>query len=531
MTTGGRTPGTEALEEQETVGAERATAPPTGAPPRVRGSHDRAIELAILVGFAIVVGLTILRHEMWRDELQAWTLTRSSTGLRDLLHNLRFEGHPALWYLLLYPLTRWFDGPEAMQALQYAIAVATMTVIVYRAPFTLLQKGMVAFGYFLVFEYGTLSRSYALGVLLLVVACAVAARSPRNVPLVGLLLGLVALTSAFGAILAVAVGGGLLVDELARRRSDDPRAASPQSLAIGAAVALGGLLVAYAQSIPPENAGEYRGWRTDLDAGEMGSTIASVWRAFVPIPHLEREFWNTNVLDGRVTIAAILSLGLIGLVAATLRAKPGALVAWGLGLGGILVFLYAKIGYSASGRHYGHIFLLLLAVSWLAPSMATTGEDRGGRARPAELRAVVLTVVLVMHLFAGAFAVALDWTTPFSDGRAVARYLQTNGLDAAVIIGYPDTSASTVAGYLQRQVYYPQGGRFGSYVIWDTDRSGRPRPLADVIADVLRPSGPTVLVLRTAPLDDLPPDLRLLATFDDGIVADEHYWLYEVDRG
>jgi hypothetical protein len=495
---------------------------------------DRVVRLLILVGFAAVLGLTMLRHEMWRDELQAWTLTNSSRGVRDLLHNLRYEGHPALWYVLLFPLTKLFDAPEAMQAFQYLVAIAAMGVVVRFAPFTMAQKAALVFGYFMIFEYGALSRSYSLGVLLVFVACTVASRPRRSWWAVGAVLALLSLTSAFGAMLAVAIGAGLIVDELLRRRNGDFGAASLQSLAVGATIALGGVIISYAQSIPPDDAGEFRGWRTTIQAGEVGSTLAAVWRAFVPIPQLQREFWNTNVADGRVTIAAIISVIIIGAVAIMFRSKPAALVMWGLGLATVLVFLYAKIAYASSGRHFGHIFVLFLAMNWLAPSAqefrATLGEEHGAGVKPLERRAALLTVVLGLHLLGGAFATISDWTTPFSDGKSVAEYLQREGYRDSIVIGFPDTSASTVAAYLQRDVFFPQGGRFGNYIIWDTKRVSPTGSLSELLREFAAVDGPRVLILRTSPYPVTPDDVRLLHVFDDGIVADEHYWLYLVDR-
>ena len=54
-----------------------------------------------------------------------------------------------------------------MQVVHLLIATASVTLVALRAPFTWLQKALLAAGYFTVFEYGVISRNYALGVLLL----------------------------------------------------------------------------------------------------------------------------------------------------------------------------------------------------------------------------------------------------------------------------------------------------------------------------------------------------------------------------
>ncbi len=520
-----------------TIDRAASTGPPHDVIARRRVS-PRTVDLAIFGLYALVVGITIWQHEMWRDELQAWTLTNSATDLRDLFHDLRYEGHPSLWYLVLFPFTRLTDAPEAMQLLQFVIALVTGGLVLRFSPFTQLQRAMLLFGYFIVFEYGTMSRSYGLGMLLTFAVCAVANRAQRVWWLIGSLIAAVALTSAFGAMVAVAIATGLVTDEFVRRRSGDPRAASLQSIAFGATIAIAGVLIAYAQSIPPSDVGEYRGWRTEIDLGEIASTVAALWRSFVPLPQLQREFWNTNLLDGRVGVAAVASVAIVVLVATTFRRKPAAIAMWLIGVSTMLVFLYAKIAYASSGRHFGHLFVLFVAMAWLAPSLAGLGraptsleiDRRQSGSDAAEVRAALLTVVLGLHVVAGAFAVVSDWTTPFSDGERVADYLAERDLADGIIIGYPDTSASTVAAYLDREIYFPQGDRFGNYILWDADRADPTRPLSDVIEQFVEGEAPGVVILRTEPLETLPPRVRLVAVFDRGIVSDEHYWLYAVER-
>ena len=65
--------------------------------------------------FFAVASFTLLNHEMWRDELQAWLLARDSNGPFELFQNLKYERHPGLWHLLLMPLSRMFRSPEVMQ--------------------------------------------------------------------------------------------------------------------------------------------------------------------------------------------------------------------------------------------------------------------------------------------------------------------------------------------------------------------------------------------------------------------------------
>src|SRR4051812_45032534 len=52
--------------------------------------------------FAALLAVMKFKHEMYLDEGQAWLIARNSSGLFDLVGHLHYEGHPALWYLMLF---------------------------------------------------------------------------------------------------------------------------------------------------------------------------------------------------------------------------------------------------------------------------------------------------------------------------------------------------------------------------------------------------------------------------------------------
>jgi hypothetical protein len=499
------------------------------------------VRWVIFAVFVAVVGFTMLRHEMWRDELQAWMIARASHSIPNLLDNIRYEGHPALWYLLLLPLAHLGRGPWVMQLAQLAIAAGAFAIVLWRAPFTLLQKALFAGGYFIVFEYGTLSRGYSLGVLFLVATCALASTRHRW-PWCGVTLALLALTTAFGSLVAVAVLLGLIIDDAIRWRAtgtidltaDDNQTVKQRGtrslwpLVIGFAVAVAGLALAYQQASPPGDAGVYRSWKTTFDGALARTSLAAVARALVPMPQLRHEWWNTSIFDGVTALAAVLGLAAFFWIAWLLRRRPGACAVWVGSAVFVVGFLYTKIQYASASRYYGHIFLGLVAALWLVPAMSMIGRDDE---RTARTRSRLFTAILVAQLIAGMFVVAVDWKYPFSNGRNVASYIQRHHLQDAIVVGQPDVSASTVAAYLNRDIYYQSGERFGTYILWDKQRKSNVAPLVAVLERLDSASNQPVLLVSNKPSTTSslgPYRLQQLAAFDNGIVRDEHFWLYRV---
>ena len=189
-----------------------------------------------------------LHHEMWRDELQAWSIALASPSLRDLLGNITYEGHPAFWYLLLYALTRCSDNPFLMQVFHLSVATAGIYVFARFAPFTRVQKLYFAFGYFPLYEYGVISRSYVLGVVGLFAFCAWHQRVREGALAPALILALVANTSVYGAMMALAFGLVAVFDLLTT--SERPRASRASALSVYVLVIGLGIAASLAQSAP-----------------------------------------------------------------------------------------------------------------------------------------------------------------------------------------------------------------------------------------------------------------------------------------
>src|ERR1700737_4773169 len=93
--------------DARSAGAEARSGPrvSSGEARRASRSVDPGLVVAFLAALAIA-GFALARHAMWFDELQAWNIARASGSLPDLFHHLRYEGHPAAWYLGLYGVTR-----------------------------------------------------------------------------------------------------------------------------------------------------------------------------------------------------------------------------------------------------------------------------------------------------------------------------------------------------------------------------------------------------------------------------------------
>src|SRR5262245_42429684 len=61
--------------------------------------------------FLVIAIFGLFHHEMWRDEHQAWLVARDAHSIPQVFQNMKYEGNPALWHLLLFLITRFTHNP------------------------------------------------------------------------------------------------------------------------------------------------------------------------------------------------------------------------------------------------------------------------------------------------------------------------------------------------------------------------------------------------------------------------------------
>ena len=95
-------------------------------------------------------------------------------------------------------------------------------------------------------------------------------------------------------------------------------------------------------------------------------------------------------------------------------------------------------------------------------------------------------------------------------------------MDNMFIIGDSDFAVSSIAGYLNREIYYPRGDRMGSYVIWDERRTRPTEPILELGRRRAAEQHQDVLVI----LNVRDQSAHEIASFQGSIVDSEDYYIY-----
>ncbi|MGR3913879.1 MAG: hypothetical protein OD918_05045, partial [Gammaproteobacteria bacterium] len=186
--------------------------PPSPSPPSPMAAYAGWFAPAVTLLYAGALLFLMMHHEMWRDETHAWMIARHSESFWDLWKFGAYEGTPMLWSTLLRPLTWISASPRMAQIPHFMIAVGTVFVVAKYAPFTRLQKILFPFGYFPLFEYGVISRNYALGFLLVMLLCVYLPQRRRRPLRIGVVLFLLSQTSVHALMISAGIAAGLLLE-------------------------------------------------------------------------------------------------------------------------------------------------------------------------------------------------------------------------------------------------------------------------------------------------------------------------------
>lgn len=407
------------------------------------------------VPFLLLAAVNTWHHAMWGDELHAWGVVLASSGLGDLFQRLHYEGHPGLWYILM-----WFASPistsaMAMQCIHLAIAVATIIIVAVAAPFSRIEKGLLLLNYFLVYEYTVLARNYGATLLLGIIYAWVRTGARERPILLGLLLGLMGNTNVYGFVLA-----SMLALEytwngaIATRRF---AAVGYSRVALGASI-FGALMLLCAVTVWPaadlsHHGQEPRGEEL-RDVARFG--VQFLRTAVAPFFPVDFSFPTSFAFPGNLYYngkRVWLSVAMLPLIAVALfvifeRQRRFILVLGGTAL---IAAVFSFAVYPSAIRHMGVMFVGFVALLWISRGEAAA-EPAVDRGRPNKASAAVLGL-LAAGALGGCLALAGQWIRPFAINPEVVRWLGVHEPPEFAMIGVPDIRVEPIAVLMHRRFY------------------------------------------------------------------------------
>ncbi len=460
-------------------------------------SPDEAAGILPLIALAALVALQttqILTHVAWRDELQAALLAQHSHSLAALFANLHYEGHPALWYLLLRALSPLGSAPTTLKIVQLCVALSTIALVWTRAPFGSWTKLLILASYPIFFEWGTISRSYGVGVTLFFAFIAF-----RRHWVAYVILALMANISAHFLILsAICI---LMLFVLERRAS-----------ALGIGIWFLGCIAAVAAALPASGVETVERLPPSLRLKVL-SALESISYALIPIdPRFMPPHWTG--LGAPMSAVVGLFVPIIGCFALSRNRRAAAIY---------LLFFAAMFAlgtclYPTATRHTAMLFLCLIGLEWM---LAEDGEGRPS----------VLTKTWAAILVASAFWVAgWSFVAPFTPIKAITAWVKAHNDADVQWAAYPAALGVDLAANFKRPYYDPRRECLAWFQKWNAGvgEALDPNVLDHRLARAASASGGRMLLLTDGIFDATnTSELSLEATFPAEFLM-ETWYVYAV---
>jgi hypothetical protein len=467
------------------------------------GGFSHAQAWAVTLGYAAVVSLLSWRHVLWRDEVRALNIATACASPWSLIACLHNEGHPGLWYLLLQLGYRLTDSLWVLKPTSILVASAAMYLMLRWAPFRRSWKLLFLFGYFPLFAYAVMCRSYGLTMLLLFAVATVHGRRFTHPWGVAVLLALLANTSAFGFVFALALLAGLLLERVLLHRL--------RGVATLVSITLAGVVLAAITMLPDSTTSV-----TAVHAATLPHLIVKVVKALaLPAGFVS---WSAGAQASAplLVVAAIVSIALTALfwlLVIQLLDRPWRAVA--LYLAAVGCTLVDSV-YPARTLQLGQFAMFLLLLGWTAadspPWRPTLGilEKIATRSRPLLVKAV--PSCLLVHAVFGLGYAADDLLIPQSRSRSLGEFINSRpDLRDAIVLGEPDFFVEALPYYAKvrmfnarENAYFVDRVHFTSinrqdFTLDQLIESARQvqrestRPVVLAIGHALKPEGPFVL--------------------------------------
>jgi hypothetical protein len=416
-------------------------------PKGLAAARRDAIVLAMafsLLGLMLAIGGAL--HAPWFDEAQSWLIARDADPWTILNRITRYEGTPALWTLLLWGFQRLGGSYAGLWLVSSSLAMAGAWLVLYRSPFPLWLRIGFVFGYFFLFQFSVVARSYAFDLLFFPLLASLFPSRLERSRVYGLTLGLMANANAHGFILALP-----LAAEFTLRLASDWRRGLGDGRRV-AGLALFGLmgLAAVLQAWPP----------ADPHFDSLGRVFPSVAR---PLVELAMAFGETWGIDSPFMIEMSAMIAVVFLI-------PVAALCRTAGHGWLALCLFASLflfmAIITENYYHSGFFVLLvifgLWVSWravpdLEPAMRTWLQ-------------AALGLLVAIQVIGGVSAWTRSLTAPYSPGKAAASYLESRLGRRSQLIAAEGDYTFSVQPYFRRNIFANAGGgRPQAFFEWRDD--------------------------------------------------------------
>lgn len=478
---------------------------------------------AVFAVYAVLTLICALNHELWFDEAQAWTISRDN-DIGGIINQLGYEGHPPLWYLILYVFARMGFDCTVIPLISWFVTALAAAVIMFRSPFNTAVKTAVLISGGFIFYNSVISRVYCIINLAVALIAWLYPKRKKHPILFGILVALLANTHVCMSGLIGIIGIFMITDLLKgfRTNSAKQNAAEIAGLAVSGA----GVLT---MVLPLLNSLSLNVTTSSNEISFRGAAV-SVLESFLNISLSLFGYERGFVVFLISAFTAILFVWAIILMRHKIRP--------------FLMLVFFCVFYIITSEIFwfsipsrSHIFLLVfLAAAWIAeyepekagnkkPSEAVLKTDSKFIRRILEFFAkadrkflgaytAVITAIFIVTAPGGFYCLFSDCAKQFEPSAKTAEYVREN-LPAGSVFVTSDEFAASLAAYLPEYRFYSLD--YGEFYTYYTHKAQPESVSSEHIYDDLRDCGSIYFLTGFSDIDALPSSRNIIYSCREGL--------------
>lgn len=421
--------------------------------------------MILWIAYLIFNIVLLWKHEPWRDEANVWLMARDLTPLQ-LLKEIKYQGHPCLWYFLVMPFAKMGFPYRTIGVLSTLVMAVASWFYVQKAQHWLWVKALVLFSPVFTYFYPTIARNYCLVALILILLAVSYPERNAHPIRYGILLGLLVQADT----IAIAPAGmitlvWLLENAYAWWKEKNARRLlrSVQGAGIALASLLFWVLQFYQVSDSPVFVVQEYGIR---------ELLAEV-RNYLYIILIRMTGWSQTVC----TWFFVLTIVLICVISVRIRNAGGAVV---FVVNVMFQCVFSVLVYQLHIWHYLSLCFTWIWMMWVMQAAAKEKQCSDDRSYQLAYGALTATFgVLAAFMF-------LHWNSPqetsnlqnalhgsYSDGASAAAFIKENLEPEDLLFSTNVCMESSIVAFLpDYHFYYAGTGKEESYADWSEAQSG-----------------------------------------------------------
>lgn len=480
----------------------------------------------IFVCYLIFNIILLVKHEPWRDEANVWLMAKNLSPL-ELLQEIKYQGHPCLWYFLVMPLAKAGLPFRSMEVLSLIVMGSAAWILLAKAPFKWWLKIIMIFSPIFTYFNSCIARNYCLIILLMMLIAWLYPMRNERIMTYGLLLGLLVQADTIAIPIAGILSFGWFVESVCQIAGKE-KAKGFQIWYKGLSFPLLSLIFWMLQMQGVSGSNQYHGIRLGI------SECISEVRNFTYVILMRLTGWN------QAGCKVFFIFCLLFMLLAVLYRKQ---IVPSVTLVGTFLFMaaFSACIYQLHIWHFLVLGAVFVAVFWmLSEQLPLESGMHPIVGKISNVLGYTILIVfcagLIVHWTSEEEPSSLQkaWNGLYSDAGNAAAFLKKETESTDLIIDTDIAMASTVLCYLPEYTFYYAGtGKPADYADWTPAQSGEIsyRELIEWVKDTYPDKTIFYLIDTTASCltDTTGLDAaQLLYETKENTVRNENYRIYRI---